>query len=58
MRTLLVVLLLAVVCTSLGKTLAAPGLKGGKQPLGRVREHGTGGASELREKVPFGALAC
>lgn len=57
MRPLLVLLLLAVVCASLGKALAIPGLRGGRQPLGRVQKSGAGGASELRERVPFRALA-
>lgn len=50
-------LLLAVVCTSLGKALAIPGLRGGRQPLGRVRDSGAGGALEVREMVPFRVLA-
>lgn len=57
MRPLLVLLLLAVVCTSLGKALAIPGLRGGRQPLGRVRDSGAGGALEVRERVPFRVLA-
>lgn len=48
MRTFLVLLLLAVVCASLGKAPAAPSLKGDRQPLGSVQEeHGAGEPSEL-----------
>lgn len=56
MRPLLVLLLLAVVCASLGKALAALGLRGGRQPLGRVQESGSGGASELREREREGTI--
>lgn len=34
MRSLLVLVLLAAVCTSLGKALATPGLRGGKAASG------------------------
>lgn len=54
MRPLLVLLLLAVVCASLGKALATPGLRGGRWSLGRVQE--SGWALELTERVPFKAL--
>lgn len=57
MRPLLVLTLLAVVCASLGKALAAPGVRGGRRPLGRVQKEGADGASELRMRVPSGALA-
>lgn len=57
MRPLLVLLLLAIVCASLGKALAIPGWRGVRQPLGRVQKSGAGGALELRERVPFRALA-
>lgn len=40
-------LLLAVVCASLGKTPAASSLKGDRRPLGSIQEHGTGEPSEL-----------
>lgn len=42
MRTFRVLLLLAAVCASLGKAPAAPSLKGDRQPLGSVQEHGGG----------------